>query len=147
MEERMTILQGLLDAVDGADRVTLDLTHGFRHLPMLDLLCVLFLEQACGIRVEAIYFGALEMTGGGVTPMLRVDGLLHMARWLQAHTYDKDGDYGVFRPLFEAEGRAQATLLNGMSVRPPVEGIQGAGRTARDRAFGRRARQPIQRNR
>ena len=111
--EQVAILRGLLDAVGDADRVTLDLTHGFRHLPMLGLLSALFLEQVRGIRVEAIYYGALEMTEGGVTPVLRLDGLLHMARWLQAlHTYDKDGDYGVFRPLFEAEGMGQARLLD-----------------------------------
>jgi CRISPR-associated Csx2 family protein len=111
--EQAAILRRLLDAVDGADRVTLDLTHGFRHLPMLGLLCALFLEQVRGIRVEAIYYGALEMTEDEVTPVLRLDGLLHMARWLQAlHTYDKDGDYGVFRPLFETEGMAQAGLLD-----------------------------------
>jgi CRISPR-associated Csx2 family protein len=112
-EEQVAILRQLLDAVDGADRVTLDLTHGFRHLPMLGLLCALFLEQVRGIQVEAIYYGALEMTEEGVTPVLRLDGLLHMVRWLQAlHTYDKDGDYGVFCPLFEAEGMTRAGLLD-----------------------------------
>jgi hypothetical protein len=37
------------------------------------------------VEVEAVYYGALEMTGrDGVTPVVRLDGLLHLQAWAEA---------------------------------------------------------------
>jgi hypothetical protein len=41
-------------------------------------------------------------------PVLRLKGMLTMLDWVDAlATYDKDGDYGVFAPLLEADGMDQ----------------------------------------
>lgn len=47
------------------------------------------------------------MTQGGITPVLRLDGLLAIQRWIDAlDRFDANGDYGVFAPLLEADGVA-----------------------------------------
>jgi CRISPR-associated DxTHG motif protein len=87
--------------------VTLDVTHAFRHLPMLALVAARYLTRVRGIAVENIYYGALTMEdpATGETPVLRLGGLLRMMDWVDAlATYDKDGDYGVFAELLTNDG-------------------------------------------
>jgi CRISPR-associated Csx2 family protein len=88
----------------GRGEVSLDVTHGFRHLPMLSLVSAFVLERL-GREVGGLYYGALEMTTGGYTPVLRLDGLLAIQRWVEAlAVFDASGDYGVFAPLLDADG-------------------------------------------
>jgi len=107
--EQVHVLERLAGVVRPNDEVTLDVTHAFRHLPMLALVAARYLTHISRVQVEGIYYGALEMTPpGGATPVLRLDGMLAMLDWVEAlATYDKDGDYGVFAPLLAKEGMAK----------------------------------------
>ena len=113
--EQADILRRLADVVQPGESLYLDVTHGFRHLPMLALVAARYLARVVGVRVEELYYGALEMTpAGGETPVLRLGGLLAMLDWVDAlATYDKDGDYGAFAPLLAADGmeKGRADLL------------------------------------
>ncbi|MCM8611165.1 TIGR02221 family CRISPR-associated protein [Accumulibacter sp.] len=113
--EQSEILHALAGSVQPGERLSLDVTHGFRHLPMLALVAARYLQRVVGVKVEELYYGALEMTTGeGETPVLRLGGLLAMLDWVEAlATYEKDGDYGVFAPLLAADGmsQGQADLL------------------------------------
>lgn len=102
--EQVELLRILADEVRPDDRVHLDVSHGFRHLPMLVLLAALYLEVVRGIRVAGIWYGAYN-PDTGKAPVHDLSGLLGIARWLQAlQTYDKDGDYGVLCPLLGEAG-------------------------------------------
>lgn len=88
-----------------AGRVAIDLTHGFRHLAAIGLLSAFFLKQVQNLTIDGLYYGALDMTADGQTPVVRLDGLLAIERWLDALSrFDQNGDYGVFAPLLEADG-------------------------------------------
>ncbi len=114
--EQVQILAGLDRAVGDAGTVWLDVTHGFRHLPMLALVAARYLARVKQVHIENVYYGALEMTpkaesgnretaGPQETPVLSLKGLLDLLDWVDAlATYDKDGDYGVFAPLLEKDG-------------------------------------------
>ena len=92
-------------------QVTIDVTHGLRHLPMLALVAAFYLEHVCRVKVTDILYGALEMTAEGPTPVLSLRGLLDGMKWIEAlSAYDRDGDYGVFIPLLEAAGLAPQDL-------------------------------------
>lgn len=105
-EEQAGILQAIAGAVPPG-RVHIDLTHGFRHLAALGLLSSFFLERLARLDVAGLYYGALDMTHNGITPVLRLDGLLAIQRWIDAlDRFDQNGDYGVFAPLLEADGIA-----------------------------------------
>ena len=102
--EQARLLAILADEVNEQDRVDLDVTHGFRHLPMLALLAALQLRSVRRATVEGIWYGAFD-PDTGAAPVHNLVGLLHLADWIQAlHTYDKDGDYGVFSPLLGSAG-------------------------------------------
>jgi CRISPR-associated Csx2 family protein len=103
--QQMELLGELAARVGEGERVVLDITHGFRHLPMLALVAARYLAHVRKARVSEIYYGALEMTHDGVTPVVRLDGLLRMLDWIEAFAaHDASGNYGVFAPLLARDG-------------------------------------------
>lgn len=111
--EQIDILGALSAAVRSGEKIALDVTHGFRHLPMLALVAARYLGHVARVQIEDIYYGALDMTPpGGETPVLKLGGMLRLLDWVEAlATYDKDGDYGVFAPLLQQDGMPQAKFL------------------------------------
>ncbi len=113
-QEQITILRQMADLVENGDRVSLDITHGFRSLPMLGLTSAMFLKQLKGATVEGIYYGALDMTDAAGTPVLRLDGLLLLTDWLTAiSAFRVSGDYGLFAPLLDNADIGNALLQAG----------------------------------
>lgn len=102
--EQRAILEAIAETVPKGE-VSFDLTHAFRHLGMLGFISAFMLERIGRLRVKGLWYGALDMTEEGVTPVLRLDGLMAIQRWVDAlDRYDATGDYGVFAPLLEADG-------------------------------------------
>lgn len=104
--EQSAVLGSIAKAVRPGEEVVIDVTHGFRHLPMLALVAARYLTHVRQVKVDELYYGALEMTPpGGETPVLRLGGMLQMLDWVEAlSTYEKDGDYGVFSTLLADDG-------------------------------------------
>lgn len=103
-KEQIEILSVLSEKLGDKEKVVLDVTHSFRHLPMLSLVVARFLKRTQNIDVEHIYYGALEMSESNKTPVIMLDGMLTMLDWVDAlTTFDKDGDYGQFADLLERE--------------------------------------------
>jgi len=104
LAEQTAILQDLAETVEQG-RVSFDLTHGFRHLGMLGLVSAFFLEGIRRLELAGLYYGALDMTRDGVTPVLCLDGLFSIQRWVAAmNRFDATGDYGVFASLLVRDG-------------------------------------------
>ncbi|MFZ1640084.1 MAG: TIGR02221 family CRISPR-associated protein [Candidatus Contendobacter sp.] len=102
--EQLELLRIMAAEVNPGDRVHLDVTHGFRHLPMLALLSALHLREVKNADISGIWYGAYD-PDTGEAPVYDLAGLLRIADWLGAlHTFDKDGDYGVFADLMEQDG-------------------------------------------
>jgi CRISPR-associated Csx2 family protein len=102
--EQRDILKTISTMV-GPGEVSFDLTHGFRHLGMVGMLSAFMLERIGRLGVHSLWYGALDMTKQGVAPVLRLDGLNAIQRWVDAlDRFDASGDYGVFAPLLEADG-------------------------------------------
>ncbi len=108
--EQVDILHALAAVVQPGERLCLDVTHGFRHLPMLALVAARYLTRVAGVKVDELYYGAFDMKNAvGETPVLPLGGLLAMLDWVDAlATYDKDGDYGVFAGLLAQDGMKKA---------------------------------------
>lgn len=104
--EQARLLEVVGQQVAEGDHVVLDVTHGFRHLPMLALVAARYLAHVRAARIDGIYYGALEMRGAdGVVPVLDLSGLLTMLDWVDAlSSYRKDGDYSTFADLLVAGG-------------------------------------------
>ncbi len=104
--EQQVILARLAEHLAARERIVLDVTHGYRHLGMLALAATRYLARVRQVEIEAVYYGALEMTGpDGVTPVVRLDGLLHLQAWSEAlAAFDSSGDFSRFAPLLAADG-------------------------------------------
>lgn len=86
--------------------VNFDLTHGFRHFGMIGFLSTFMLARVRHrFEVENLWYGALEMTHGGITPVLKLDGLDRVRQWLEAlNRFDATGNYRVFGSLLTKDG-------------------------------------------
>lgn len=105
LTEQLDILTIMASHFAPGQKASLDVTHGLRHLPMLAQLSALYLRSAVKVDIQGIYYGALDMTQDGLTPVMNLSGLLRIADWVGAlQTFDKDGDYSVFADLLEQEG-------------------------------------------
>ena len=107
IDEQYAILRVVADVVPSNGVVSFDLTHGFRHIGMVGFLSAFMLERIHepNLKVRGLWYGALDMTQDGVTPVLRLGGLARVRRWLDAlNRFDAAGDYGVFAPLLIDDG-------------------------------------------
>jgi CRISPR-associated Csx2 family protein len=95
--EQMEILRIIGDVTSGAKQVYLDVTHGFRHLPMLGLASSRFLSILRDVKVAEIFYGAFEMKSNDASPVVRLGGLDRLLDGVEAlATFDHSGDYGAF---------------------------------------------------
>lgn len=106
--EQVELLRIMAEHVHESDSVHLDVTHGFRHLPMLALLSALHLQAVKNATIQAIWYGAYN-PDTGKAPVYDLKGMLQISDWIQSlHTYQKDGDYGVFSDLLGDSGEQLA---------------------------------------
>lgn len=107
--EQTAILTDLAGTIGKGESIVLDVTHGFRHLPMLALVAARYLQHVRGVQVQEVYYGAAEMTDSTSkqTPVLRLGAMLSMLDWVEAlAVYENSGNYGVFAPLLQRDGMA-----------------------------------------
>jgi len=102
--EQIELLRIMADEVEGKEQVHIDVTHGFRHLPMLALLAALYIQQLKQAEIAGIWYGSYN-PDTDKAPVYDLSGLLRIADWLQAFSsFDKDGDYRAFTPLLRDSG-------------------------------------------
>lgn len=106
-EEQIQILSTIEKAIPSHAEisVSIDVTHGFRHLSMLGFMSSFFLAGVKKhLEVKGLWYGALDMTGNDGTPVLKLDGLAQVHEWIDAlHRFDATGDYGVFEHLLKLD--------------------------------------------
>jgi len=105
------IVEALVEAVPAESRVSLDITLGFRHLPLIYFATLAYLGAAKGVALTGIYYGAFEASDRGITPILDLTGLADIMRWLDAlGTARATADY---REVAKLIGAAVKPLLTG----------------------------------
>jgi CRISPR-associated Csx2 family protein len=123
--EQMQLLTQMAEAVQPRDTVHLDVTHGFRHLPMLALLAALYLQQARAVHVAGIWYGAFDPDTGHA-PVHDLRGLLKLGQGLQAlAAFDFSGDYRAFVPVLKDAGHRE--LVDKLSDAGYYENILNVG--------------------
>lgn len=108
--EQIDLLLTLAKRLDIQEHISIDITHSFRHLPMLALVAARYLHTVKDIITDNIYYGAWEMrNANNIAPAIELQGMLKMLEWTDALTsYDKDGDYQPFAELYQLEGQDEA---------------------------------------
>jgi len=77
------IFGSLVDCVDAGDLLYIDVTHGFRSLPVLLTKALDYLRQVKGVSVEAIHYGVYER-GARPQPIVDLSGFVVLGEWARA---------------------------------------------------------------
>ncbi len=103
--EQLAIVRQLAHDTVATERLHLDITHGFRHLPMLALAALQALRALNpALRIEAIWYGAYDPDLGDA-PVHDLSGMLKLLDGAAAISrFDKDGDYTELANLMHGEG-------------------------------------------
>jgi CRISPR-associated Csx2 family protein len=145
-EDQALVLERVAAVVEPEAHLSIDLTHGLRHLPILQLLSVFHLQLTKGCHVAGAYYGALELAGqyGGTAPVVRLDFALELFGWLRAivlaeRAADYTGIVGLLAPgsplaghlakstfLVRSAQVAEARLSTGSALKE-VGALRGAG--------------------
>lgn len=125
------LLGQLAACLSEGEHIAIDVTHSFRHLPMLALIAARYLSRVRHVEIEDIYYGAYDMKdpATGEVPVLRLKGMLKMLDWVDAlSSYDKDGDYSVFSRLLAKDGmpEGRARILESAAFQERVNHLEGA---------------------
>jgi CRISPR-associated DxTHG motif protein len=101
--EQVELLRVIAQQVESGDRVHMDITHGYRHLPMLILLAALHLRTIKGSRVEGIWYGSYDQDEQSAA-VHDLQGVMRIASWIDAlSVYNHTSDYSVFSGLIGGE--------------------------------------------
>lgn len=104
--EQTQLIQLLSDTVGGANRLSLDVTHSFRHLPMLAFTAALYLRALRPeLAIDGPWYGALD-PDTQTASVHNLKGLLDTADWLSAlQRHEWLGDYEGIADEVEKNGR------------------------------------------
>lgn len=146
-EEQVEVVRLLAQGIAPGDSVTLDVTHGLRHLPMLTLAAALMLRHVRRARVEAIYYGALDLRPKDEhrpqeeipAPVVDLKGILNVADWLAAFAvFERTGDFGMFAPLLRQDDGVPPEVGEGLAAAAAAE--RATRLLAAERAIGEASR-------
>ena len=103
--QQLQVLGAMADAAEGCTHVTLDVSHGYRHLPMIAVVASLYLQAVRNVHVDALWYGFYDPdTKRGTAQDLR--GLMHLLDWVRVLSkFEHSGDYGVIADLLATADR------------------------------------------
>ncbi len=103
--EQLDILNIVSREVTASESLFFDVTHGFRHTPMMSILAGYYLEVVRKVRVKGFYYGAYEMSENDLCPVISLSGYSKLLEWIRAlENFEGSGNFGVFAPLYDQEG-------------------------------------------
>jgi len=83
-EEIEQIVATIFQAVPDGASVVADVTHGFRHLPVLLLAALVFLTVRKEVTVEKIFYGAFKARSDGPVPLIDLTPFLTLMEGFHA---------------------------------------------------------------
>lgn len=83
-EQLWEIFEKLTGLVEAQDEIILDITHGFRSLPVVGLIALAYLQQVKGAKIQHLLYGAFEAKQDDCTPVFDLTPFLRLFDWLVA---------------------------------------------------------------
>ncbi len=77
--------ENILNHIGTGDQLTIDLTHGYRSVPIVFSAAINFLQKARHIELKAVYYGAYEMSRTkGFAPIFDMKAFYFINEWAEA---------------------------------------------------------------
>ncbi len=131
--EHQALMGMLMDTLEPGDRVTLDITHAFRHLPVLIAFMLTGLRWLRDIEVERIWYGMFPERGSNSLPravdLSEAARIEHMGANLA--TYRHTGVFVQFADSFPAASDAMRKAHLFEATNQPDKGM-GAAREVQE---------------
>ncbi len=121
--ELWQIFEAITSVVNENDKLIIDITHGFRSLPMLALLAIAYLRQVKGVELQAILYGARDSEDeDGIVPVFDLTPFVSLLDWLAAaKIFMATGNGSELADLMR---RAQAEAYKTNQPQPPKQLIK-----------------------
>jgi len=101
--EQVAFFSAITRHIQHHDVITLDITHGFRFMPILAFACIQFLQFVKRVEVEDMLYALLRFNQP--SPICSLKQLLEIGKWVNVlGQFDHSGDLGVFEHLLEKQG-------------------------------------------
>ena len=99
--EQLKVLDIMAGATKDINELSLDVSHAFRHLPMIAIVAASYLQSIRNIQFKSLWYGFYDPdTNTGTVYDLK--GLLHLFEWVRALSqFEHTGDYGVLADLLQ----------------------------------------------
>ena len=137
--------EALLGCVQQGDRLTMDLTHSFRTIPLVAATALNFLRKARGVTVAHVLYGAYEKNPER-PPIIDIAAFLAVDDWADAvHALVREADARPLAAVAESAPAFVAPRLRDPALREHLEtlsvglrvanvnGIRSAARAAEER--------------
>ncbi|HEX7380673.1 MAG TPA: TIGR02221 family CRISPR-associated protein [Nevskiaceae bacterium] len=131
--DQAALLTTFAKVADGADELSLDVTHGFRHLPMFALVAALYVRALHpGLKIAGLWYGELgDKDPSGVTQaqVHNLASLLAVDDWLSAlRQQEWTGSFDGVAKLVETQDAELANHLRASSFLESIhQGQQARG--------------------
>ena len=127
-DEQRALLGALADPFAPHDILTLDVTHGFRHLGLLAVQGAWFLGQARQVHIDQIYYG---MFSPETSRAIQLEDASELMRWTEALTiFRRTGNLGPLPGLFRADHPEVATPLAALHYTININAFERAAHSA-----------------
>lgn len=84
-EEQHEIFSSIWKLLDSKDNIWIDLTHGYRCMPILELFIILNMEEGKNISINGIYYGMYESQNEtGKKPAVELSSAKEISQWTRA---------------------------------------------------------------
>lgn len=84
VEELWQIFDIISEELKNEDIIYFDITHGFRSLPMIIMLCISYVRTVKAQKIGGIYYGAYEAMVDDIAPCFNLTAMGELLDWLEA---------------------------------------------------------------
>ncbi len=115
----------ILNCIEPDDRITIDLTHGFRSVPLVFSTALNFLQKARNIQLGAVYYGVYEKVDElGHAPIIDMKDFYTVNEWADAvNRLVEDADAGKMAHVAERSPDFQFSDLTDKKIISALQGL------------------------
>lgn len=137
------LFEKLLACIEHEDRLTVDLTHGFRSTAIVFSAAINFLQRARKIHLEAVYYGAFEMDNAR-PPIIDMKDFYVVNEWAEAVSrLVEDADARKLAEVADQSSGFQAGELNDKALVMALEELTNAVRNVEVNTVAERANRAL----
>ncbi len=125
-EDQWSWFEEILSHIDHGDELYVDMTHGYRIIPIVFSTALNFLQKAKSVRLKAVYYGAYE-SNKELSPIIDMKDFYVINEWTDAVSrLVEDADPGKLAVVAENEAAGKLDEFNDPELICAFQDLTGA---------------------